>query len=245
MSGGVPRLGLLARLGFGGAIGTIVLVLVCSLDIRLKSDKPVAEAKPVAALREAPKTVKAQAGKPDSIGALLGATRVETASAAAADDVTGSLPGKAEPAADVGPVSGLPMPRFVSLKTDRVNVRQGPTRDQTVSFIFQRAGLPVEVVAEFENWRRVRDSEGAEGWVMQSMLSGRRTALVSPWTKDKPLALLSRADQESKPIAMLEPGVLASIKTCAGEWCRITGAGFDGWIEQQKLWGAYPGETID
>jgi SH3-like domain-containing protein len=114
-----------------------------------------------------------------------------------------------------------------------------------VSFIFQRAGLPVEVVAEFENWRRVRDSDGAEGWVMQSMLSGRRTALVAPWTKDKPLVLLSRADPMSAPVAMLEPGVLASIKACAGEWCRIAGSGFDGWIEQQKLWGAYPGEAID
>jgi SH3-like domain-containing protein len=245
MSGGVPRLGLLARLGFGGAVGTLVLILVCSLDIRVKSDKPAGEVKPIAALREAPKTVKARVDKPDSIGAQLGAAGVETASAATAGDVTGSLPGKAEPAADVGPVSGLPMPRFVSLKTDKVNVRQGPTRDQDVAFIFQRAGLPVEVVAEFENWRRVRDSEGAEGWVMQSMLSGRRTALVSPWAKDRPLALMSRADGESKPIAMLEPGVLASIKTCAGEWCRITGSGFDGWIEQQKLWGAYPGETID
>ena len=75
-----------------------------------------------------------------------------------------------------GPASGLPVPRFVSLKSDRVNVRGGPTKDHDVAWVYTRAGMPVEITAEFENWRRIRDWEGAEGWVYHSLLSGRRTA---------------------------------------------------------------------
>src|ERR1700743_2203891 len=83
-----------------------------------------------------------------------------------------------------GSVSGLPVPRYVSLKSDRVNLREGPSKDHRTTWIFERAGLPVEVTAEFETWRKVRDSEGSEGWVLHSLLSGRRTALVTPWKKD-------------------------------------------------------------
>src|SRR5438067_9066544 len=83
----------------------------------------------------------------------------------------------------IGPKSGLPLPRFVSLKPDRVNVRGGPTRDHEVTFVYTRAALPVEITAESDNWRRIRDWEGSEGWVYHSLLSGRRTALVNP--KDK------------------------------------------------------------
>src|SRR5262252_8595740 len=80
-------------------------------------------------------------------------------------------------------LSGLPVPRFVSLKPDRVNVRGGPTRDHEVTFVYTRAGLPVEITAESDNWRRIRDWEGSEGWVYHSLLSGRRTSVVMP--KDK------------------------------------------------------------
>lgn len=160
-------------------------------------------------------------------------------------DVTGSVPDSNDSSIQLGPVSGLPMPRFVSLKPDRVNVRQGPSRDQSVSFIYQKANLPVEVIAEFENWRRIRDSEGAEGWVLQNLLSGKRTALIAPWSKQTTLPLYSRADLKATANAMLQPGVLANIKSCSANWCRINGDGFDGWIQESYLWGAYPGETVD
>ncbi len=225
----VPRLGLLARLGFGGALASTVLIAVVSLDIR-----PKAESASPASLAGAP---------------LPGNARLADASAsrrsAGAGDVTGSLVRPALPSASVGPVSGLAMPRFVSLKTDRVNVRQGPTRNQEVTFTFQRVGLPVEITAEFENWRRIRDSEGAEGWVMQGLLSGRRTALVAPWSKDLTVPLRSRPDAASAPVALLQPGVLASIKSCAADWCHIAGEGFEGYLEQDRVWGAYPGEAIE
>lgn len=152
-----------------------------------------------------------------------------------------------EPVKDVpaGGVSGLPLPRFVSLKSDHVNVRGGPTKDHEVSWVYTRSGLPVEVTAEFENWRRVRDSEGAEGWVYHSLLSGRRTAVVTLKSKDGLVPLHDQADAGSAVAARLQMGVVATVKRCTGAWCRIAGNGFDGWVEQQRLWGVYPGEKID
>ncbi len=144
-----------------------------------------------------------------------------------------------------GPVSGLPVPRYVSLKSDHVNVRGGPTKDNDVSWVYTRAGLPVEVTAEFENWRRVRDSEGAEGWVYHSLLSGKRTAVVTLKSKDDLAPLYDRADPTSAVAARLQSGVVASVKRCTSGWCRVTGTGFDGWIEQQRLWGVYADEKID
>jgi SH3-like domain-containing protein len=142
--------------------------------------------------------------------------------------------------------SGLPVPRFVSLKSDKVNVRAGPAKEQEVAWVYSRAALPVEVTAEFENWRRIRDWEGAEGWVYHSLLSGRRTALVSPQSKsDELLALHAKPDGASAVTAKLQHGVLGNIKQCQNGWCRLVGDGFDGWIEQPRLWGVYPGEKVE
>ena len=146
-----------------------------------------------------------------------------------------------------GSVSGLPVPRFVSLKPGKVNVRAGPTKDHDVTWVYTRAALPVEVTAEFENWRRVRDWEGAEGWVYHSLLSGRRTAIVAPTAsaKDAPVPLFRDADDHSRVAARLQAGVLGTVKHCTGTWCRIAGDGYDGWIEQDRLWGVYPNEKVD
>jgi SH3-like domain-containing protein len=141
--------------------------------------------------------------------------------------------------------SGLPVPRYVSLKSDRVNVRIGPTKDNDVAWIYTRSGLPVEITAEYENWRRVRDSEGAEGWVYHSLLSGRRTAVVTMKHKDELATLYDSADLASAIAARLQAGVLAQVKHCGSGWCHISGNGFDGWIEQQRLWGVYADEKID
>jgi SH3-like domain-containing protein len=149
--------------------------------------------------------------------------------------------------AGTGAASGLPVPRFVSLKSDRVNVRGGPTKDHDVTWIFTRSGLPVEVTAEFDNWRRIRDWEGSEGWVYHSLLSGRRTALVSATVKSKsaPLPLYGSADPKSSVVARLEPGVVGMVKKCSEGWCRVMGNGFDGYIQQERLWGVYPGEKVE
>jgi SH3-like domain-containing protein len=141
--------------------------------------------------------------------------------------------------------SGLPLPRFVSLKSDRVNVRVGPDKDHDVAWIYTRVGWPVEITAEFENWRRVRDSDGSEGWVYHSLLSGKRTAAVQLKSKTDLAPLHAKPDAQSAVTAQLQSGVLGTIKLCTGTWCRLAGSGFDGWIEQNRLWGVYPGEKIE
>jgi SH3-like domain-containing protein len=150
----------------------------------------------------------------------------------------------AHAAGDTAP-SGLPVPRFVSLKTDRVNVRGGPDKDHDVSWIYTRVGWPVEITAEFENWRRIRDSDGSEGWVYHSLLSGKRMAAVQLKSKTDLVPLHAKPDAESAVLARLQSGVLGSIKHCTGSWCRFSGDGFDGWIEQLRLWGVYPDEKIE
>jgi SH3-like domain-containing protein len=142
-------------------------------------------------------------------------------------------------------VSSSGLPRYVSLKSDHVNVRAGPTKDNDVAWVYTRSGLPVEITAEFENWRRVRDSEGAEGWVYHSLLSGRRTAVITMKTKDDLASLYDRPDSNGTISARLQAGVVAQVKRCTTGWCRVTGNGFDGWIEQQRLWGVYADEKVE
>ena len=141
--------------------------------------------------------------------------------------------------------SGLPLPRYVSLKSDHVFVRAGPTKDNDVAWVYTRSGLPVGITAEFENWRRVRDSEGAEGWVYHSLLSGRRTAVVTMKSKDDLAPLHESADPISVVTARLQAGVVAQVRKCTSNWCHVVGNGFDGWIEQQRLWGVYSDEKVD
>lgn len=142
----------------------------------------------------------------------------------------------------LGPVSKLPVPRYVSLKSDRVNLREGPSKEHPTLWIYQRAGLPVEITAEFETWRKIRDSEGTEGWVLHSLLSGRRTALVAPWKKEPQLLM---ASDHATPVAKLGPGVIGNLRGCDGKWCRIASKEFDGYIQQENLWGVYPGEKVE
>jgi SH3-like domain-containing protein len=152
-------------------------------------------------------------------------------------------------ALETGP-SGLPLPRFVSLKSDRVNLRRGPGLDYPTAWVFRRAGLPLEVVNEFESWRQVRDADGTTGWVLGALLSGRRTALVLPWQArgghgaTVSATLREDASEASRAVADIEAGVLVGIAGCDGRWCRVSVDGHRGFIEQAKLWGAYQGEVI-
>ncbi|MDR3495954.1 MAG: SH3 domain-containing protein [Ancalomicrobiaceae bacterium] len=143
-----------------------------------------------------------------------------------------------------GRTSGLPLPRFVSLKSSPVNVRQGPSMDHDIAWKFLKAGIPVEVTQEFDIWYRIRDAEGQEGWVQKTLVSGKRTAVISPWDKGPPLALYDRASGNTR-VALIEHDVIVDVSTCDGKWCRIVAAGTRGWIEQDKLWGVYPGEKVE
>lgn len=139
----------------------------------------------------------------------------------------------------------LPLPRFVSLRADKVHVRNGPSQNHEIRWTFARAGLPVEIIAEFENWRRIRDSDGADGWVHQAMLSGRRTAIVRGSTAAKTVPVYQQPNGEGRLIAELQPGVVANVRSCAKSWCRISGDRFDGYILQTLLWGVYPDEVVE
>jgi SH3-like domain-containing protein len=144
----------------------------------------------------------------------------------------------------IGNVTGLTLPRYASLKTDRVNLREGPRKDYATKWVFQRAGLPVEITAEFETWRKVRDSEGAEGWVLHSLLSGRRTGLVGVGKAGQTFKIYVQPRANADVAATLQSGVIANVRSCDGAWCLIFGDGYKGYIEQVALWGVYPDETI-
>jgi SH3-like domain-containing protein len=160
---------------------------------------------------------------------------------------TAATPAAAAPA--VGASTGLALPRFVSLKSDRVNLRQGPGTEYPTSWVYRRPGLPLEVIREHDGWRQVRDAESATGWVLQTALSGRRTALVTPWEakpgRPVPQVPLWADDRDgSAVVANVEAGVIANIRTCNGRWCHVSIGEFKGYIEQFRLWGVYEGEIV-
>jgi len=135
-----------------------------------------------------------------------------------------------------------PLPRFASLDSREINLRAGPGTDYPILWVYQRKGLPVEIVREFENWRRIRDRDGTLGWVQQNLLSGKRTAVTVGETK----AMRREPDEAAPPIAYLEPGVIAKIRECRGDaWCRIEVQGYSGWIMRDGLWGVRDGEVIN
>ncbi len=144
---------------------------------------------------------------------------------------------------DRGGFSGrtnLPLPRFASLRASQVNVRTGPGVRYPIDWVFQRRNMPVEITAEFENWRKIRDDQGTEGWVHRQMLSGKRSLVVTA----KELVLRRQADTGAPAVARLGPGVVAQVMECTGDWCRVEASGFRGWLPRAGTWGTKPGERI-
>jgi SH3-like domain-containing protein len=158
--------------------------------------------------------------------------------------------------------SGLPLPRFASLKSANVNVRVGPSKENAILWNYVKAGLPVEIVLEFDTWRKIRDSDGVEGWVSQAMLSGRRTATVEPQfakkagditsiieadssTPELTVPVFAKPDDKARRVALLEPGVNVDVITCDTSWCSVTTGAYGGWIEKARIWGVYSSEMID
>lgn len=137
--------------------------------------------------------------------------------------------------------SGLPIPRFASLRSDEVNVRTGPGARYPIDWMFKRKAMPVEIVAEYENWRKIRDWQGASGWVHQSLLTGKRSFIISA----KTASLYKTPAASSEVVAKLEPEVMGEIRSCAGDWCRVKVAGVSGWIERTGMWGVYKSEPIN
>ena len=167
--------------------------------------------------------------------------------------------GKAE-ARGVGPVTGRPLPRFVSLRSRQTNMRVGPGTKYAIRWRYTRPGLPVEVVGEHGNWLHVRDADGEGGWVLHSLLVGRRTAVVAPWsverTDDGIAALLRTAssplfDARARParvaptVARLQAGTVVRVRECDTRWCAVEARGHRAWLPQSALWGVYPRERIE
>lgn len=166
----------------------------------------------------------------------------------------------------------LPLPRFASLRSHKVNIHVGPGSDFPTAWTFQRQGLPIEIIAEFDTWRQIRDMEGTTGWVHKSLLIGKRTAIVVSAEKQQKSTEAAKADRAAKAgeavekeggeaapiaekhsirrsaaidapvVAYVEPGVVAKLKQCKGDWCRVDIKGYDGWIHRINIWGAYSHE---
>ena len=141
--------------------------------------------------------------------------------------------------------SGYPVPRFVSLR-GKVNVRTGPSPDHPVDWQYRSNGLPVEVIAETEDWRRIRDSEGYEGWVYQGLLKGDRHLLITGDGTDLPVAIRQDADLAAQIVMLAEPGAIGRLLSCLTEWCIIDFDNLDkGWVHKSLVWGVYQQEVIE
>jgi SH3-like domain-containing protein len=138
--------------------------------------------------------------------------------------------------------SGLPLPRFASLRADEANVRAGPGTRYPIDWVFRRKGMPVEIVAEYENYRKIRDWQGASGWVHHSLLTGKRSFIIP----SKAASLHKTPAKTAEVIAKLEPEVTGEIRSCSGDWCRVrVSSGVSGWLERTAFWGVYKSEPIN
>ncbi len=143
--------------------------------------------------------------------------------------------------AERGPVTNLPLPRYVSLKASEGNVRRGPSLSHRIDWIFKHRNMPLQVIAEFGHWRRVIDRDGAGGWVHYSLLSGARTVLI----EEDMAPVYSQANPASVVTAYVEAGAIARLGKCDATWCKVTANGTKGYIQRAKLWGLLPGELRD
>lgn len=157
-------------------------------------------------------------------------------------------------AAEKGPVTGLPLPRFVSLKFAETNLRKGPGAKYPIVWTYKVRGYPFEVTAEFENWRRLRDIDGSEGWVHENLISGSRNVIITDNNYQLPneelakrsreLVIFRYPDENSYPMLRAEVGVMGKIKSCDRDWCKIKIEDSTGWVRKSNLWGVYSEELI-
>jgi len=136
--------------------------------------------------------------------------------------------------------AALPLPRFATLHSDKVNLRTGPGQRYPIEWVFIRKDLPVEIIAQFEHWRRIRDSDGTEGWVQEHMLTGKREVMIRGGVR----AVRRNPDLGAALVARAEPGVMAKLLECRDAWCRIETVDVTGWVQRADIWGVYPNETV-
>ncbi len=137
--------------------------------------------------------------------------------------------------------TGLPLPRFVSVRAGEANLRTGPGDQYPIDWVLQRRGMPIEILAEFGHWRKVRDIDGTQGWLHKALLSGERTVLIT----DEIRTMRREPSDWAPAVARLEPGVVAKVRRCEPEWCELEVADRRGWLRRTEFWGVYPGERIE
>lgn len=163
---------------------------------------------------------------------------------------TSAIPGflssaaHAEDQPTTGSVTKLPIPRFVSLKPSDTPMREGPSKDHRIKWVFKREGLPVEVIGEHDQWRRVRDSESTDGWVYFGRLSNRRTVIVRASKDGKNQGMYKDERETSAVVARLQPGVIASVESCSTAWCKVSVEGYSGYLKKDAVWGVYADERV-
>jgi len=133
----------------------------------------------------------------------------------------------------LGVVTNLPLPRYVSLKVSEANIRRGPSESHRIDWVLTQEGTPLQITAEFEHWRRVRDQDNVGGWIHYSLLSGHRTVVIQA----QRIALRADPSEGARTIALAEKGVIASLGTCLPDWCEIETGGYEGWVEKSGIWG--------
>lgn len=158
--------------------------------------------------------------------------------------VLASALASASPASSAGQEeSGLPIPRFVSLRAEEANMRTGPGEQYPIKWTYRRPGLPLEVVREYHHWRRVRDWQGSEGWMHSSMLTGKRSVMVVGETR----SLRDEPDPGSAVVARVEAPSVGRLLTCpaTSDWCRIEVVDVKGWLRRGEIWGVYSSEAVE
>ncbi|MFP9135583.1 SH3 domain-containing protein [Devosia sp. XGJD_8] len=150
--------------------------------------------------------------------------------------------------------SGLPLPRFATTRSEPINVRVGPGQKYDIAWTYLKSGIPVEIVQEFDTWRKIRDADGTEGWIHQNLLAGTRAGYVTPLLANGEINLLASPSDDAAVRARLGPGLKVTIKQCDGVWCEVSASGQDpaarattysGYLHQEELWGVYPDEVFD
>ncbi|HAJ89499.1 MAG TPA: hypothetical protein DCM27_00560 [Rhodospirillaceae bacterium] len=152
-----------------------------------------------------------------------------------------SSPAPVAESAEPDQSTGLPLPRFASLKSDNVYVRTGPSMDYPIKWIYKKEGLPVEILQEFDAWRKIKDPDGNIGWAHKILLSGKKTARI---TSDEPAIAYDDTEME-RPVAKFEKGVIVGVDQCQKLMCRVHFAPYKGWIEKKYLWGVYGSDIFN
>ncbi|MCP8886365.1 SH3 domain-containing protein [Devosia ureilytica] len=147
--------------------------------------------------------------------------------------------------------SGLALPRFVTTRSHPINVRVGPGTRYEIAWNYTVSGVPVEIIQEFDTWRKIRDMDGDEGWVHQSLLSGSRAGYAAPLLANGEVLMHAGKSDDAATRARLAAGVRVNISECDGAWCNIAAGqpgerqAYSGWVRQEELWGVYPNEEFD